>query len=334
MEKENKSPETPFSNRAPQPNIQAMILFFRPPLKAGIPNQAIDFLQETATFEAKFDSTIKNAITNPIMAANMSLASACMAEGYEKSEMKTRRTGEPTYLHSLRVFLRGLSELPNIDSASTSIFHVSLLARILHDAQEDFKGYKIDEVSGAPDTYSIHLGDTKWGYSYKLTLTPNEKKLLDMQVNALSAPENTEKNRKTDNTHLQMAHLMTETRKIYDVFGPLAAYLTLRAKIDDRIDNVFTYYETEHPSSKNEKMAKLTETLLHFHNIENQALRYRNEYIKDSKELSYLFSVRQDTTTETCFNLIKKGGYDALLQPMIDSYIQRKSNEDFLIPGH
>ncbi len=249
-----------------------------------------------------------------------------------KPDKKNRRTGESTFIHALRTFVRGNSELNYIGMGQRPLHYTTLLARILHDAQEDFDGFKLT-LEGST-SYKVTFDKQK--EPYYLYLKPTEAKLLQMQLDAVSIPpEIAALPDGLDKSDAQIRHLLEKTKEIYtykeldekgDVkfkFGALEAYQTLRIKLDDRIDNVLTYYAGNGPDHKEKLKAKLQETILFFREVEHQAKKYFGEYKQTVLERSSReIPVPQSDSTESivafCYYLLYGGSYEDFFEESIE----------------
>ena len=143
-----------------------------------------------------------------------------------------------------------------------------------------------------------------------------------MQINALSIPpeiENmTDKKQKSEK---QIEHLLSESEKIAKEFGPFEGYQTLRIKLDDRIDNVLTYYSLNGENSKEKLREKLEETIQLFRKVEHYAKAYFNEYKKfelynTSIPLPQVDS--DESVVALCYYLLRGGTYQEFLEEPLE----------------
>jgi hypothetical protein len=333
------------NNIAPGPNVAAMILFYKPPQLALPSEVQIDsnrvsqaIRHNTKAFDSKINRVFKKMSesdeSHKIYISNMKSATRFIIEAYKGKE---RRTGEPKYIHSMRVFLNGLQEGNQADASQSSLVYTSLLARILHDAKEDVKEFSIRFVEEGVGRNKYELDFKGSNSSSYLDLTPNEKELLEMQLTALSFDSGPE-GRGTEN---QIQNLLEVTESIYETFGPLAAYLTLRIKIDDRIDNSSTYYRNKHVNTKEGLNRKLAETEKYFREVEHRAHLYHEQYIAQDKHTRDSLHPSRRSAVKLCADLRAHGGYEKLFGLQISSALlgENESEEDdllheFLIPAH
>lgn len=327
--------------QTPNFDVQRMIIFFIPPFK-NPRTHPIDFVGDEADFIEKVklypwrsgmpsDSTTATELQRRRTRDNIQTATSIIRDGNAIYDSDGRRTGENTYIHSLRVLIRGNSELKSVGFSQQTILFTSSLARVLHDAQEDFDGFQIaapenvdlnDEITIYPYTVSYDNADSK--NIYTLSLTNKEAKLLQMQLNAVSIPREIKQMEDSEEkTGLQIGHLLSETEKIYKQFGAFAAYQTLRIKIDDRTDNVLTYYATGKKNPLEKLRAKLHETIRFFRVVEKRAKLYYAQYIEEVRSTSgRKIRYPQSDTTESivhfCYYLLKGGTWDEMYAEYLD----------------
>ena len=270
-------------------------------------------------------------------------------KGYRKEE--PRRTGEPYHIHPLRIFLRGVNLINAIGDTSRlsenerSSIYISLLSRILHDENEDGRNLNIQHTS----LENVHeISAPIIGGSFLLKMTDKQKILLQNEVNALSFPDFLKGKTKNGNgTNQQIARLLNMAEELYirnGAQGALDAYLTLRTKIDDRIDNILTYFEgsTKTKVSTNVKLhKKISETIHYFTVVEQIAQQYLEKYCLTNPMLAESLQSTSESAVGLCESLLSAGGYDALFegQLLVESKRltsdQRKSLvPEFLIPQY
>lgn len=251
---------------------------------------------------------------------------------------KKRRTGEHVFIHPLRVFLRGFSANWEIGLDQQSTYSTTLIARVLHDAQEDFTNFKITHevdyeysdpqlfIDKKIGIFRVTFGDNPTGYILKME--HNEADLLQMQLNALSVPkEIDELPDGVVKSHKQIKHLLSVTKQIRKKHGPMAAYQTLRVKLDDRIDNVSTYFQMGDINPKGKLFDKLMETISFFADVEEQAKRYFSEYQKEVLDkagttINYPDADRYESITQFCIDLLDGGNFETAFRPNIEKAIQ------------
>jgi hypothetical protein len=124
-------------------------------------------------------------------------------------------------------------------------------------------------------------------------------------------------------TRIQIEHLLSETEKIYKQFGAFAANQTLRIKIDDRTDNVLTYYATGNKNPLEKLRAKLHETIRFFREVELRAKKYYSEYINkvrlaSERNLSYPQSETAESIVHFCYYLLMGGTWDEFFAEYLD----------------
>jgi hypothetical protein len=342
------SPESilKLNNSVPSLQTQRMVLFNSPSL-SSLP---LDVTLESQEFEGRVRAFLIGCISPTAVGpkqyafSNCLEAIECIKDGYSMlpTEKAFRRTGEPTHIHSLRIFLRGIEEFSQTEPMQHSVFYTSLLARIFHDAKEDLRNLSITprtmgsdnlhpDNSNVPREYILHFENSP--RDYRLVLTPSEVRLLRLQINAVSVPKGVDKIDEGEiKTKKQIRHLLNVVKTINEEFGPLAAYLTLRIKIDDRIDNVSTYYHIENINTLMRLIKKLDETENHFGGVEEQALSYFQQYnARRSYDEFTGFQPAVESAIQLCKNLRSRGGYDELFAAQIEYSALRGST--FLIPN-
>lgn len=325
--------------QTPNPEVQTMILFFKPPSKRP-GEHSIDFVGDEANFIEKmafypwnsdmpFDRSTDTELLRARTRENIQVAVNIIREGCTIYGKK-RRTGESTDVHSLRVLIRGNAELKNVGFSQHATLFTSSLARVLHDAQEDFDGFSIqppdnmvmnDEIA-YPYIVSYNNGALK--NTYTLALTNKEAKLLQMQLDAVSIPrEIKQMDHGEVKTALQINHLLTKTEEIRAHFDEFAAYQTLRIKIDDRTDNVLTYYTNGKENPLEKLRAKLQETIRFFRAVESRAKQYYFKYMSDVREASgrkifYPQSDAAESIVHFCYYLLMGGTWDEMFAEYLD----------------
>lgn len=353
--------EVELNNSPPTKDVQRMILFFKPAGRAPN-NENIDFLNEEVEFTNKMrlypwvtdaphqETSDKEEQLNRSK-YNVKSAIGIIKDGYK--DMKPRRSGESKFIHSLRVFIRGTSELSHIGLSQLSPLYTSLLTRILHDAKEDLGEFVIKFRRTGRSTRA--MSDKKFVGEYEVTfneqtkpsnqflyLTAEEFNLLQMQIDAVSVPSEVESMEDGNlKTEAQINHLLGKTAEIYKRHGGLAAYQTLRIKLDDRIDNLLTYYEMGNENSKEKYRAKLHETIIFFREVEEMAKRYFAKFSSDyehstGKDIPFPYSDTLESVVRFCYFLLYGGGYNEVLKNNIArSMEESKQNinfSQFLIP--
>jgi hypothetical protein len=208
----------------------------------------------------------------------------------------------------------------------------------LHDAKEDVKEFSIRFVEEGVGTNKYELDFKGSNSTNYLELTPKEKDLLEMQLTALSFDSGLDGR----GTQKQIQNLLTVTESIDEAYGPLAAYLTLRIKIDDRIDNSSTYYRNKQVNTKEGLNRKLAETVEYFREVEERAHHYYAQYIKQDPHKRDTLHASPRSAVKLCVDLKAYGGYEKLFGVQIASALLDKgvaAEEDdflheFLIPAH
>lgn len=382
----DENPQFPESNLLkdnlmPSYDTQNLILHFKMQKKSLFKKKQLkekDFMKEEKIFLDKMklypwpsDIPVQNTEENREFEArsmrNVRTSISLIIDGCSiKPGKEKRRTGESTFIHALRTFVRGNSELSYIGMGQRSLHYTTLLARILHDAQEDFDGFKMTLENPTSDNpnrdqsvlrYKVTFDKQK--KPYYLYLRPDEAKLLQMQLDAVSVPpEIAQMPDGFEKSEAQVQHLLTKTNEIYNYkevgendqvqfkFGAIEAYQTLRIKLDDRIDNVLTYYAGNGPDHKEKLKDKLQETILFFREVEQQAKKYFTEYKQIVfKRSSRDVPVPQSDSTESivafCYYLLYGGSYENFFQESIKKVAQGQKNmkldidifTKFLIPS-
>lgn len=275
------------------------------------------------------------------LSINYKYAKDAVIEGSAMKEKDNRRTGESYYIHPLRIFLRGIASMSTVRPKERSVFHVSLLARLFHDAKEDLTQFTIQPYNKEKRESEI----TKYAVRFKnkpdpsfLYLTPREKRLLDLQLEALTIPPEVEgiKN-KTEKTQKQIAHLLHYVDKIYHSpdGGAYAAYQTLQIKLEDRLDNLLTYYDsknnkTNKKNTKENLFDKCRETIQFFRAVEKQAEVYHSEaggedYIQVQKS-------KYESVVRLCYYILLGASYDDIVQYGDTTEINIANGTKFTIP--
>ncbi len=307
-----------FLNLASPGSVEDAILFFRPPkafstvnihphliygdnipfIKAnkGYREESKNFVRDfwillnrcnryTISFDPKtIDSSGEMSIVHTLnlipmserFAENFKQAATLVINGYDG---RMRRTGEPFALHSLRTFISFFADRLPHSIDQTWVLQTSLLASLLHDIREDFS-----EVSWTNIENNIYLLTCKGKNGQPLQaffqLTPGEKELLDLQLEALTTPYTPQGTPDAYQTQIQFAHLREMSQQIADDprFGPLAAFYTLLIKWKDRYDNICTYWERDEDGNifvdKKNKLEKLIESYSYFRAVEADVKRY------------------------------------------------------------
>lgn len=235
-----------------------------------------------------------------------------------------RRTGEHTYIHPMRVFMRGNIETDHIGLDNHETYHTTLLTRLLHDAQEDLQKrnfaiklngrtqFCIPElwINKTMQSFSISFDGQK--KQYEFVLEKKQYELFRMQLDALTIPKEVDTLPDSyEKTQKQIEHLLQKTQEIYQEFGPFAAYETLRIKIDDRIDNVSTYFALGNTHDATKLKAKLIETILSFGTVEELAKKYFDLFREQGRQhLSYPDVDSAQSIVTFCYYLLRGGNYD------------------------
>lgn len=357
----NFNEENLVNNTPPLNDVQRMILFNKPPFKYSTINDDIQFRIEEDRFIQKvksyprYEATISTySEKEQIKRSNSNINTLfdMIVDGFGEEK---RRTGESYFIHPMRIFMRGNSELPETARSHFSIYNTSLLARLLHDCKEDFTNFKIvpgekrtvqdDSLQFKRDliSYKIMFGEPTNMHVYTIELEPNEMKLLELQLDALSIPEVVKampdgyaKSKK------QIDHLLMKSAKIYKEISPIAAYHTLRIKLDDRIDNILTYYNSGHEKSTTIKLkAKLEETIIFFREVA-KAARFCFDQFKSSvpeearSKIKLPLSDSAESIIFFCYYLLRGGTYEEILSNNITRAREKEQKGmyfgDFLIP--
>ncbi|PIY69012.1 hypothetical protein COY90_02865 [Candidatus Roizmanbacteria bacterium CG_4_10_14_0_8_um_filter_39_9] len=330
---------------APSLDVQRMILFLKPPL--AYPNES------PIQFQVEEQRLLHKLMVHPLVVGNGPKRSTEQSEQVGRSRQnittaikileggfgeKKRRTGEKYTIHPLRVFARGALELNHIGLNHLSLFNTSSLTRILHDCKEDFRNFTITKtgerviaddsvvLQKTINTYSVTFKDQPPGDEYILEMEPQEMELFDLQMNAVSIPPHVQQMKNGDEkTKAQVNHLFTNVIKINKLFGSMAAYQTLKIKLDDRTDNIFTYFDA--PGSGNSKdkfQAKLHETILFFTEVEKASQKYFEVFAASLPD-NALKKVKENGIEQTgsiialCYYLLRGGTYQDILQGYIDA---------------
>ncbi len=242
-----------------------------------------------------------------------------LLEGYQGEK---RWTGEGKWVHSTRVFLRLASNILPKDAKTLRIAYISYLGALLHDAREDFEGFEITSVD---ENYAVLKFNKKGdNHEFNLFLNQEEVELLNLQLDAVSTPDEPNGNGETpqEKAQRQFDHLHTVTEVIRQKYGPLNAFYTLRMKVEDRLDNLCTYWkknilEQMSPPDREKLIRKLAETMSYFKAIEPLAAQYyaqsdavtkpyAAEMLSSAKELCYFFWIG-GTVDEAFFHSL--GGF-------------------------
>jgi len=310
----------------PTPPVERFLLFLNTHTDST-DSSPLNIQDETLNFERRLNILFKQSVnlnpTNKVLFDNIIGAVSYIKSAYDD---KLRRTGEPSYMHPLRVLVRGLAELPSEGPQNMSTLGVSLLSCILHDAKEDFKDFSISLLQGpGEDVHQLLPSHSE--VPYLLHLTPGEKRLLDMQIEACTIPpdiDNSLPSLKT--TAIQINHLLDMSIQISEEFRPFAAYQTLLVKIRDRVDNVCTHYERGSEDDGKKLRKKLLETILYFSDLEIEALCY-------SRKAELTLPERRVSAVALCRSLINAEGYNKLFLPQIEEYRKNSPSNIFQIPS-
>ena len=146
-----------------------------------------------------------------------------------------------------------------------------------------------------------------------------------------------------EKTEAQIQHLLEKAKTIADDpdFGAFEAYQTLRIKLDDRIDNVLTYYQVKDANGKEDLRIKLQETILYFKEVEQKAKEYFSIYQKEikskfSEDVLIPTSETMESVVWFCYYLLRGGTYDDFLSETIETERKRAHQHPpglFLIPS-
>jgi hypothetical protein len=355
----NKKSEV--SVKKPHEDVLSMLMFFRPP-PPSYPHvrslTAEDQLAEQVDdFRFRLNDVSKHGLGSPhltpgILEGNVQVALRFIQKNYSHKE--PRRTGEPYDIHSDRIFLRGIQQLhhaTNPDQAEAVA--TSLLARILHDeaesdSKESDKAFNITTPHPHDSQNRCYLSTKGIKGTYEIHLPKTQRNILMRQIEALTIPAELEN--RTDNngetTERQINHLLAVAREIASEYGPLEAYLTLRAKIDDRIDNLLTYFEgrdSNKESTKGDLLKKLTSTKKYFSKVETEAAQYLDSYqaINPTKNSDFIRSLQATdlSVVEIADALQNAKSYDELFKQQINEAKKNQANSTklgsfhkFLIP--
>jgi hypothetical protein len=349
----------------PRDEIRSLILFFRPPYPyysspRGQTSQD-RFLDEQVDFRKRLQALVKtDSISSPFfqegeiesMRSNIFTALRFIEKGY--SHKDKRRTGEPYDMHSIRVFLRGVPSLHMATSKKEAqSISTALLARIFHDEAENDDKEKNKNFTLTPpspnDAKNIcHVYTKDLKGSYDLSLAQKNRDLLLLEIEALTMPPNPEgKVRNGEATEEQIIHLLDKAEIIADQYSPLDAYLTLRAKIDDRIDNLITYFEGHDKNKDNTKVGlqkKIGETIKYFKIVEEASHKYLDCYIQEDPDKHSILAAElvknEVSVVDVCNSLLVAKGFNKLFQKQIEimqgGYDSSKLGifAQFLIPNH
>lgn len=199
-----------------------------------------------------------------------------------------RRTGEPTAIHSLRIFTDLLSErLPNADNEEW-IVKSTLLSSLMHDMDEDLTDFKFEAIDEWEGTYRISCkGVDGKSRSATLYLMPKEAQLVHMQMAAFTKSK-TETPTDAEAATAQFARLNAWTLAIDQQFGPLASFYTLLVKWKDRFDNVCTYWNWNADEKRTvdgeQRRKKIEESIDHFTYFEKLALIFLDEWAQNGND--------------------------------------------------
>jgi len=340
-----KSKDFPENNladvTAPKNDIQRMILFYKPPL--GIldenPIQYVDeeneFVKKILKSPLRYVKRTSEQIEQIDRAQkNIDMAVKILKDGFGD---KKRRTGERYIIHPLRVLVRGISEIDHIGLNHMYIFNTTSLVRVLHDCREDFKNFQVTYVDEReieePSLFNKKIQKYKITFDgqierseYILEMEPQEKELFDLQMEAVNMPPKINNAPNSDEkTKEQVSHLFNNVSKIYQKFGSMAAYQTLKIKYDDRIDNVFTYFVKENLGNSKEKFrAKLQETIKFFTEVEKWVGKYfylfRGELSENGrKKIDSTNFKTAGSLIAFCYYMLNGGTYQDIFQGYIDA---------------
>lgn len=321
------------SGRKPETPLLLMMLYFKPPSSTQIEHSV---QEETADFNERFRKMLEdlrngenlgNKDRFPDYMAN--ITTAVRFNEKEEYGKEKRRTGEPVYIHFERVFLRGLHDMLPVIPEHASVVYTSFLSRFFHDSKEDLRDFSITllENGNITNTYEIsHKGAKS---RYFLQLTPDEKDLLEMQIEALTIPkEFSGKTKNGNGAKEQMNHLLGVVGDIRFKFGNLAAHLTLRIKIDDRLDNLMTYFKSNSVFTKDRLYNKLDEVLTLFPNIEQSAHDYFKEYIATFPLENKQQEPNGESAVLFCQELMERRSYTNLLKHHLIKEVKPKQKDE------
>lgn len=329
---------------APSNDIQRMILFFKLPL-AYPDNSAIQYEVEEERFLKKIllspfshgyglERTSEQKEQTLRSLENIRTAVEILKGGFGDEK---RRTGERYIIHPLRVFARGISEIEHIGLNHMYIFNTTSLVRLLHDCREDFKNFEVTYVDERTindpallhkktiQRFKVTFDGQPSGSEYFLEMEPQEKELFDLQMEAVNIPSSiSEMPNNNKKTKAQVLHLFSNVSKVYEKFGSMAAYQTLKIKYDDRMDNIFTYFETKNNGNPKEKFeAKLQETIKFFTEVEKKVHKYfylfRGELaVNGRKKIDSLNFKTIGSLIAFCYYMLNGGTFQEIFQGYID----------------
>lgn len=330
---------------APSNDIQRMILFFKLPL-AYPDDSAIQYEVEEERFVEKIlrsplthgyglERTSEQKEQTLRSRENIHTAIGILKIGFGDEK---RRTGERYTIHPLRVFARGISEIEHIGLNHMYIFNTTSLVRLLHDCREDFKNFEVAYVDERTindpgllhkktiQRFKVTFDGQPSGSEYFLEMEPQEKELFDLQMEAVNMPSSISEMPNDDKkTKAQVLHLFSNVSKIYEKFGSMAAYQTLKIKYDDRMDNIFTYFETNNSikNSKEKFQAKLQETIKFFTEVEKKVHKYfysfRGELVENGrKKIDSANFKTIGSLIAFCYYMLNGGTFQEIFQGYID----------------
>lgn len=303
-------PYTPNENFSPTSksqmfldNIWYRILSFRNsnynPLHLKIPTadrQFNDFdnsvKRETIELRNRFGYNFQQAISALVNGYGMRL----------KDKADLRRTGENTWIHPLRtLFTSAARWIPRPEEEKWWVIYTSYLSMLLHDCFEDqkffpyFRIMKIKDGNGGINNYEMTFRKNTNGIKtpkdlaeskllrFNLMLTKQEYEVLRIQLDGLTTPKEARaihESQPEKSAEIQFTHLQQKADELIKKFpgdlGLYAAVYLLRDKIEDRLDNLKTYFtlgENNKPDLqklKQKKIKKIWETLIYFEKIEKK----------------------------------------------------------------
>ena len=289
---------------------------------------------------------------------NFQQAITALTKGYREQPIDApdkRRTGENTWVHSLRTFLRTASEwIPRTEERYWNIYYVSYLASLLHDCREDkllfpqFQINKKQRISGPVFEYGMSFSKNGEMLHFPLRMTDKEYDILNFQLEALESPEEAMKIHKTqpeESAYMQFEHLHHTVKRLLEKYpdrdGLLAAIFIYRIKIEDRLDNLYTYWtlngseKTDPAQLKRKKMKKIRETLTYFQRIEKSSKSLLEILLSSNGQTSFRekYFAYLDSAVDFCYSTLLGASYDEIFGKSINSYLEsfEKARDDALI---
>lgn len=252
--------------------------------------------------------------------------------GYQK---EMRRTGEPKWIHPVRAFLRSETAWIPRPPEYLYVAYAANLAEILHDANEDFENFKITE-----DYITFEMNNIK--YIYPVNLTEKETAITNDVIDALSVPKDKMEEFKNDPVKLaqiQFTHLEDKLLKIFEKYpgyeGFYIALYTIWNKIEDRRDNIFSYWTlgNDGDSKKNHRQRledKLRETIHYFKHLEGNVnwLMTRLPPFSHNSEIGLKHSLYLDSIVNVCYLQLLGATYNDIFQKGIDIYKEEQKKTE------